>query len=135
MGYTWARLTTDNKVHVKFGRLEARIQMPRKGRGSLPAFWMLGANFPKLGWPTCGEIDIMEWPGFEKTQVHATVHSKYKTIGKNATVSTASSEFHIYGFEWAPDELKFDVDGEVYHTFRKVDVQGLCPSGVSAVAC
>ena len=124
--YTSARLTSDSKVSFKFGRVEARIQMPQGGRGSLPAFWMLGSNFPEVGWPTCGEIDIMEWPGYEKTHVHATVHSKHITRGKETTVVNASSSFHVYGMEWSDTALRFYADNNVYQTVKKADFLASC---------
>ena len=72
-GYTSARLKTQGVGAWRYGRVEARIQIPR-GQGLWPAFWMLGDNIPSAGWPACGEIDIMENIGKEPGRVHGTVH-------------------------------------------------------------
>jgi len=71
--YTSARLKTQGKWSWRYGRMEARIKIPR-GQGMWPAFWMLGTNITSVGWPTCGEIDIMENIGKEPGTVHGTVH-------------------------------------------------------------
>src|SRR5205085_8747101 len=71
--YTSARLKTQGKHSWTYGRIEARMKLPR-GQGIWPAFWMLGANVASAGWPDCGEIDIMENIGREPAIVHGTVH-------------------------------------------------------------
>ncbi|HYJ91029.1 MAG TPA: glycoside hydrolase family 16 protein, partial [Pyrinomonadaceae bacterium] len=71
--YTSARLTTKGKFDIKYGRFEARIKIPR-GQGVWPAFWLLGSDISTVGWPQCGEIDIMENIGREPEVVHGTVH-------------------------------------------------------------
>ena len=71
--YTSARLITKGRFEPTYGRFEARIQIPR-GQGIWPAFWMLGANIAAVGWPQCGEIDIMENIGREPFMVHGTIH-------------------------------------------------------------
>ena len=74
-GYTSARMKTQGKQSWAYGRMEARIQIPR-GQGIWPAFWMLGTNFPSVPWPACGEIDIMENIGNTSDQGtdHGTIH-------------------------------------------------------------
>src|ERR1039458_2321540 len=73
--YTSARLLTKGKWSWAYGRVEARIKIPR-GQGIWPAFWMLGTNIDSVGWPTCGEIDIMENIGKTSDQgtAHGTIH-------------------------------------------------------------
>jgi hypothetical protein len=71
--YTSARLKTQGIYSVTYGRIEARMKLP-EGQGIWPAFWMLGANITKVGWPKCGEIDIMEAPGHEPHKLHGTLH-------------------------------------------------------------
>src|SRR5207245_7263892 len=71
--YTSARLITKNKFTATYGRFEARIRIPY-GQGIWPAFWMLGDDIDKVGWPACGEIDIMENIGKEPSVVHGTIH-------------------------------------------------------------
>jgi beta-glucanase (GH16 family) len=88
-----------------------------------PAIWMLGTNIDSVGWPACGEIDIMENVGFEPDVVHATVHTesfnhvKGTQKGSQAAVPGAATEFHVYAMEWFPDHIAFFVDGEPYFTF------------------
>ena len=71
--YTAARLKTAGKFSQTYGRFEARIKIP-KGQGIWPAFWMLGDDIDKVGWPASGEIDIMENIGKEPALVHGTIH-------------------------------------------------------------
>ena len=80
-GYTSARLKTEGRITFKYGRIEARIQVPR-GQGVWPAFWALGEDQKAVGWPRCGEIDVMENIGKEPTRVHATVHGPGYSGGK-----------------------------------------------------
>lgn len=71
--FTSARLKTEGTSTAQYGRIEARIRIPR-GQGIWPALWMLGADIGSVGWPACGEIDVMENVGYEPTVVHGTVH-------------------------------------------------------------
>ncbi|MCM3871658.1 MAG: glycoside hydrolase family 16 protein, partial [Pyrinomonadaceae bacterium] len=71
--YTSARLITKNKFSPQYGRVEARIKVPY-GQGIWPAFWMLGNDIDSVGWPQCGEIDIMENIGREPSIIHGTIH-------------------------------------------------------------
>ena len=72
-GYTSARINTQGKFTQRYGRFEARIQLPW-GQGMWPAFWMLGSNIDDVGWPHCGEIDIMEYRGQAPTISVGSVH-------------------------------------------------------------
>lgn len=118
--YTSARLKTQGKWSWKYGRVEARIQIPR-GQGMWPAFWMLGTNITKVSWPTCGEIDIMENIGKEPTLVHGTVHgpgySGANGIGGPCALPgkpTFADDFHIYAVEWTTNKIKWFVDSYQY---------------------
>jgi beta-glucanase (GH16 family) len=71
--YTSTRLKSAGKFSALYGKVEARIKIPR-GQGLWPAFWMLGADIGKVGWPQCGEIDVMENVGKEPAVAHGTVH-------------------------------------------------------------
>src|SRR5215471_17585485 len=71
--YTSARLKTQGLAGFTYGKIEARIQVPF-GQGIWPAFWMLGTDISRVGWPRCGEIDIMENIGKEPSTVHGTAH-------------------------------------------------------------
>ena len=73
--YTSASLHTRYKAKWLYGRIEVRAKLPT-GRGMWPAIWMLGANYGKVRWPACGEIDIMENVGFNPDMIHANVHTK-----------------------------------------------------------
>jgi beta-glucanase (GH16 family) len=118
--YTSARLKTQGKFAVTYGKVEARIKVPR-GQGIWPAFWMLGANIATARWPACGELDIMENIGREPGTVHATVHgpgySGGKGIGKpyNLTGNEFADDFHLFTVIWQPQSVEFLVDGVTYH--------------------
>ncbi len=119
--YTSSRIKTQGKFAIAYGKIEARIQIPY-GQGIWPAFWMLGANIDTVGWPTSGEIDIMENIGKEPNMVHGTVHgpgySGSNGIGKAYTLPGGgrfADDFHIYSVEWTPTSVEFFVDGNSYH--------------------
>ena len=111
--YTSTRMITMDKQEFTYGKMEIRAKLP-SGRGIWPAIWMLGANFDTVGWPACGEIDIMEYVGYEPNTIHATVHAPagYGTdgSGKSKTLETAEEEFHIYGLIWTEKEMIFYTD-------------------------
>lgn len=125
--YTSARITTKNKFAQKYGRMEARIKIPR-GQGIWPAFWMLGEN-NESGWPQCGEIDIMENIGKEPSKVHGTVHgpgySGEHGIGAPYTLPSGNAfadDFHVYAVEWEPEVLRFYVDDVLYETLTPSNI-------------
>lgn len=119
--YTSARLLTKSKWSWTYGRVEARIKIPR-GQGLWPAFWMLGANIDSVGWPACGEVDIMENIGSEPAIVHGTIHgpgySGGKGIGGPGTLTGAAlaDGFHVFAIEWETNRLRWYVDGQQYFT-------------------
>ena len=121
--YTSASITTEGKTSWTYGRLEVRAKLPR-GKGVWPAIWMLGDDFRQIGWPTCGEIDIMEFVGFKPNAVHANAHcKKYNHIDKTAQsgvleVENLTSGFHVYAIEWFSDRIDFYFDDRKYHTFH-----------------
>lgn len=126
--YTSARLKTSGKYAVRFGRIEARMKLPY-GQGIWPAFWMLGNQFPKQGWPDCGEIDIMEHIGKEPAIIYGTLHGPgYSgTAGMPGTYSSKdgkpfSDDFHVYGVDWREGEIRFLVDGNEYSRVRRQDI-------------
>jgi len=127
--YTSARLLTRNKFSQRYGRIEARIKVPY-GQGIWPAFWMLGDNLSTAGWPTCGEIDIMENIGREPSTVHGTIHgpnySGDKGIGAAYNLSSGqkfSDDFHTFAVEWEPNVIRWYVDGFLYKTITAADPQ------------
>lgn len=119
--YTSARLLTQGKQSWTYGRIEARIKLP-KGQGIWPAFWMLGDNITELAWPLCGEIDIMEYKGQEPGNVHGTIHygapaHRYQGGQSKDRISGIdfSSDFHVFGIRWSSKEIQWYVDDTVYH--------------------
>lgn len=117
--FTSARL--NSKVSFTYGKLEVRAKLPR-AQGTWPAIWTLGSNLETVGWPACGEIDIMEqlFEDFEMVQcaVHTPATHGENTIVKQITVSDVTQNFHIYSMEWTPKKLTFFVDNEHYFTYN-----------------
>ena len=122
--YTSARLLTKGKFSQKYGRIEARVQIP-EGQGIWPAFWMLGANIDSAGWPACGEIDIMENVGNEPSINHGSLHmpATGTTNDSELTAMTAlpggaklGDAFHTYAIEWSATAIKFYLDDVLYET-------------------
>lgn len=128
--YTSARLKTAGLFEQKYGRFEARIQVPQ-GQGMWPAFWMLGSNVGKVGWPDCGEIDIMENIGKEPDKVHGSMHGPGYSGGNSLTGTFTlpsgkfADGFHIFAVEWEPSVVRFYVDSNLYETRTPADL----PSG------
>ena len=130
--YTSARLKTLGKFSQTYGRFEARIKIPR-GQGLWPAFWMLGTDIEKPGWPGCGEIDIMENIGKEPALVHGTIHgpgySGGHGIGAPYALPAAlpadqrfADDFHLFAVEWEPNVIRFYVDDHLYATRTPADL-------------
>ena len=121
--YTSASVHTFGRFEILYGRVEVRAKLP-SGRGAWPAIWMLGVNRAQVGWPACGEIDIMENVGFDPQRIHASVHtSAYNhTINTqktgSVTIASPSDDFHLYSLDWYADRIEIAVDGRVYFTFR-----------------
>ena len=125
--YTSARLKTQGLFDHRYGKIEARIKIPY-GQGMWPAFWMLGNDIATVGWPTCGEIDIMENIGKEPAIVHGTIHgpgySGEKGIGSPYVLPSGrfADDFHVYAIEWEPNQIRFYVDGNLYATRTPSDL-------------
>ncbi len=122
--YTSARLKTQGLFSQAYGRFEARIKIPA-GQGMWPAFWMLGNDITSVGWPKCGEIDIMENIGKEPATVHGSLHGP-STSGPTSDLSAPFSlpagqnfagDFHLYAVEWEPGTIRFYADTNLYVTF------------------
>jgi beta-glucanase (GH16 family) len=117
--YTSARMISKGKFEMKYGRVEVKAKLPA-GVGTWPAIWMLGADINAVGWPDCGEIDIMEHKGSELNKIYGTLHYPGRfggnANGNTIVISNATTEFHVYGLEWTASEIKISVDGQVYHT-------------------
>ena len=128
--YTSANVTTEGKFEFCYGRLEIVAQIP-SGSGMWPAFWTVGADGRKIGWPACGEIDVMEYFGADKNFIKGTLHygSKHNSLstqGKQPIVAPLQG-FHTYAAEWFPDRIDMYFDDHKYFTFP-VDTAGLGPN-------
>jgi hypothetical protein len=116
--YSSARLKTQGKASWKYGRVEARIQVPG-GWGTWPAFWMMPDDFSR-GWPACGEMDILEHVGYDPNVVHATLHAQAYNWQRSeqrtasTVVSGAITGYHVYVLDWRPNGIEMSVDGRVY---------------------
>ncbi|WP_158974073.1 family 16 glycosylhydrolase [Cellulophaga sp. L1A9] len=111
--YTSTRITTKGNKEFKYGRIEARAKLPL-AKGLWPAFWMLGSNISEVGWPLCGEIDILEYIGRKPNTIFTTLHFD-EQYGENAytkttTINGIEDGFHIYAVHWSPDKIIFFVD-------------------------
>jgi beta-glucanase (GH16 family) len=126
--YTSARLKTQGKFSLTYGRIEARLKIPY-GQGLWPAFWMLGADIDQVSWPTCGEMDIMENIGREPSMVHGTIHGPGYSGGNGIGASYSlpngrrfADDFHTFAIEWEPNVIRFYVDGLLYATKTPTDL-------------
>jgi len=117
--FTSARLSSQGRFAQKYGRFEARIQIPASP-GVWPAFWLLGEDFSTVGWPACGEIDVMENVGKEPGAILGTLHGPGYSGATPLTTAYAlpkgrfSDGFHLFAVEWEPNVIRFYVDGELY---------------------
>jgi beta-glucanase (GH16 family) len=130
--YTSARLVSHG-LEQRYGRFEARMKLP-DGKGMWPAFWMMGTNIGQVGWPACGEIDIMENVWQQPSTVYGSIHGPGYTgaTGVGSPYSLPSGErfadgFHVFAVEWDPTSVRFFVDGTNYETRTRAD---LPPGGV-----
>ncbi|MEU5277050.1 family 16 glycosylhydrolase [Streptomyces asoensis] len=128
--YTSARLNTSGRFTTTYGRVEARMKIPR-GQGMWPAFWMLGNDIGQVGWPASGEIDVMENVGFEPSTVHGTLHgpgySGSGGIGAGYTLpggQAFADAFHTFAVDWSPNAITWSVDGTVYQRRTPADLGG-----------
>jgi beta-glucanase (GH16 family) len=115
--YTSGRITTQNKASWQYGRMEARMKIPT-GKGTWPAFWMLGNSISTVGWPASGEIDIMEHVNSEAF-THGTIHwsdqnNAYANYG-GPSGNVDFSQYHVYAVEWDASAIRWYVDGNKFH--------------------
>ncbi|HEY4904224.1 MAG TPA: glycoside hydrolase family 16 protein [Candidatus Sulfotelmatobacter sp.] len=127
--FTSARLKTQGKFSQAYGRFEARIKIPR-GQGMWPAFWMLGDDIDKAGWPPCGEIDIMENIGKAPDTIYGSIHgpgfigaSGLGAPYKLPAGQQFADDFHLFAVEWEPDTIRLYVDDQLYSTRRRTDLK------------
>ena len=114
--YTSGKMETSGKFSITYGRIEARIKLPMV-TGTWPAFWMLGNNIGSVGWPNCGEIDIMEHVNTTNT-ILGTMHwnggSGHVQYGSSTT--TTPGDYHVYAVEWDTNSIRWYVDNTLYVT-------------------
>jgi hypothetical protein len=118
--YTSARLLSKDLYSFKYGRIEIRAKIPA-GVGTWPALWMLGNNVSSVGWPACGEVDIMEHRGSELNKIYGTLHhpghSGANGDGSTIMIPDATTAFHNYILEWSATSIKFYVDTQLFYSF------------------
>jgi beta-glucanase (GH16 family) len=123
--YTSARIKSQDKRFCKYGKIEASLKLPY-GQGLWPAFWMLGQNISTVGWPACGEIDIMEMiggPNRDNTS-YGTAHweqdGQHAQYGGSYSLGSGifADDFHIFSITWDPQEIKWYVDGILFHVIN-----------------
>lgn len=119
--YTSTRMLTRGIFSFKYGRAEVRAKLP-VGGGTWPAFWLLGDNLDTVGWPACGEIDILESVGNNPDVIHSSLHSPGRSGNTPDTATTratnTTTEFHIYAAEWSAESIKFYVDDNLFYTYK-----------------
>lgn len=127
--YTSARLTSQGLQSFQYGRIEARIKVPR-GQGMWPAFWLLGDDIGTSPWPACGEVDIMENIGKRPTVIYGSIHGTGFTgtiLGSPYQLpdhAAFAEAFHTYGILWSPKKMEFYVDApdNIYETRTPADL-------------
>ncbi|RPH97426.1 MAG: glycoside hydrolase family 16 protein [Lysobacterales bacterium] len=131
-GFTSARLRTEDKLMFRYGVIEARIMVPDLRDGLWPAFWTLGNDFREVGWPACGELDILEmgWrdavsAGLANRYVGSAAHWEYQgthaLYGRTYNAALAEpagldGEYHLFSMNWTPDSITTYLDGKVLWT-------------------
>ena len=122
--YTSAKLTTKGKFEWKYGRFEIRAKLP-KGKGTWPAIWMMPADAKQVGWPRCGEIDIMEHVGKDENQIHVSLHTERYNHRLNTQrthfepLDDVCHQFHTYAMEWEDGIITFFYDEKPVQTWRR----------------
>lgn len=117
------KITTEDKIGFLYGHLEARIKSNGTA-GTWPAFWMLGQDFQKVGWPGCGEIDIHEGNGAIPNKNWGTIHGyAYWPGGEVSQPTSMIAGWHVYGLDWKPNYIAFSVDGVIYKTITANDLK------------
>ncbi len=124
--YTSARLLSANKAEFAYGRIESRIQVPPGEDGLWPAFWSLGTDINRVGWPQTGEIDFMEYVSRIPNEVFGTIHGPGyaggESYGSIRNIPNVAATYHTFAIDWQPDLIEWYVDGIRYHTASPADV-------------
>jgi beta-glucanase (GH16 family) len=129
-GFTSARIRTEDKLTFKYGKIEARIKIPDLADGLWPAFWTLGNNFSEVGWPYCGELDIVEMgsasaitAGLINRRVGSAAHwdnlGQWSSFARSYdSASNLDDGFHVFRMNWTPTQITTYIDGQQIWTFR-----------------
>jgi beta-glucanase (GH16 family) len=125
-GITSGRLNTENKRNFVYGRMEARMRLPIT-QGMWPAFWMLGSNFSSVGWPACGELDIMEGRGRLPNWTSGSYHFPGFDVFNQYTLPNGNvhDSFHVYAAEWTTDSIRWFCDSVNFGTLCRTSDPGL----------
>lgn len=135
--FTSGRIRTQDKLVFQYGTVEARIRVPDMDAGLWPAFWCLGNDFSTVGWPRCGEIDVMEMgvagaitAGETNRTVLSTAHwdynGNYASYGQElTTASDLDDDFHVWRLEWTPVSITTYIDGEQIWVMDISDPDGM----------
>ncbi|GHU72074.1 hypothetical protein FACS189413_14630 [Bacteroidia bacterium] len=118
--YTSGKLWTQNFKNFTYGRVEARFKLP-KGRGTWPAIWMMPKQNVYGGWPNSGEIDIMEFVGYDANTIYGTVHreagSGSNGAGNNISFDGNANDYQIIRIDWEPGYIKWYLDDQLFYTY------------------
>jgi hypothetical protein len=130
--YSSARIKTQDKKSFRFGRIDIRARLP-KGQGIWPALWMLGSDITQVGWPACGEIDIMELVGHKPNEVFGTAHwgtsapSTYSSKVYRLAAGDYSDSFHVFSVVWTENKIEWYVNDVKYHTITPANTGSVYP--------
>jgi beta-glucanase (GH16 family) len=124
-GYTSTRINSKNKKEFLYGKIEVRAKLPL-GKGLWPAFWMLGKNINEVGWPACGEIDILEYVGREPNKIFTTLHTQDSHGNSKNTrkdeIKGIEEGFHTYAIDWSHKSIAFYIDDQHFYTFEPEEI-------------
>lgn len=130
-GYTSARMKSEGLQEFQFGRIDVRAKLPQ-GQGIWPAIWMLGANIGSVGWPACGEIDIMELVGHQPATTHGTAHwgsswNVHQYNGSSISLpagQTFGDAFHLFSVVWEQDQITWLMDDQTFFSIDNTQMNG-----------
>jgi beta-glucanase (GH16 family) len=123
--YTSARLTTQGRVLPYHGRVEARIKLSA-GQGLWPAFWLLGQNIGTVGWPNCGEMDVIEQRGSKPDSMSSAVHGpgySGNTPYVHIDAPVTTTDYHLYAVEWDGQSIRYFVDSTEHYVLSRTTVE------------
>lgn len=141
---TSARLTTKDKVTCKYGKIEARILLPKTANGLWPAFWMMGNDLGEVNWPKCGEIDILEVGhaygiknNIQDRYFNGACHwgesfskAGYPNLAMHYTADySLQDDFHLYTLIWTPDSVLMYLDLDKYPNAKPYFEMGIAGDG------